>query len=318
MNAVSHWIISFIVFLLIGGGATFYIRRVLLRHDEAAAGIVALAAMSWREFVHLVLEALARRGYARVVDRDAPSSDGEYALARDGQRYLMSCKHGSTFVLGIAVVNELANDIRLRNAAGGLLVTQGQFAEQTRTPAKLQRIELLDGATLWPEVRDIIAPERLASIRAGAEQRARQRVLFAWLIALLAGIAAFFLLPRPEAPPEPAIVPAAAPQAAAPASTGETGDPGETRQAAEAMDEATLEQQRKDVANAISTLPMVDRVAWSTQSTLEVFLLETETDAIPYICPLMERYPSLAASRVQLTPPQDSQAPVRFRQCRTY
>ncbi len=314
MNVISHWIISLIVLLLVGGGAMFYIRGVLLRRDEAAAGIVTLAAMSWREFIHLVLEVLSRRGYSRVVDRDAPSSDGGYALTRAGQRYLMSCKHGSTFVLGIPLVNELANDIRLANATGGLLVTQGDFAEEARKPAKLQRIELLDGATLWPEVRDILAPERLSAIRAGAEQRARQRVLFAWLIALLAGIATFLLLPPPQTT-------ASAPVAGAvpvPASTADAQPPQDSVEIPEAMDEAALERQRDDVANAISTLPMVDRAIWSTQSTLEVFLLETGSDAVAALCPLLERYPSLASSRVQLTPPQGSQAPVRFRQCRSY
>jgi restriction system protein len=63
---------------------------------------------------------------------------------------------------------------------------------------------------------------------------------------------------------------------------------------------------------------MVDRAVWTTQSTLEVFLLETDSDAIPSICPLVERYPALASSRIQLTPPPGSQAPVRFRQCRVY
>jgi hypothetical protein len=221
-------------------------------------------------------------------------------------------------VLGIAVVNELANDIRLGNAAGGLLVTQGHFADEARKPAKLQRIELLDGATLWPEVRDIIAGERLAAIRAGAEQRARQRVLLAWLVALLAGIAVFFLLPRREAPADTPTTPVEQQPPAAASPVPDMPDARQAQRAAEAMDEVTLEQQRKDVANAISTLPMVDRAALSTQSTLEVFLLETDSDAVAVICPLMERYPSLAASRVQLTPPQGSQAPVRFRQCRSY
>ena len=36
------------------------------------------------------------------------------------------------------------------------------------------------------------------------------------------------------------------------------------------------------------------------------------------LCPLLERYPELAASRVQLQPPPGSQKPVRFRQCRSY
>src|SRR3546814_15778242 len=38
-------------------------------------------------------------------------------------------------------------------------------------------------------------------------------------------------------------------------------------------DTSTLEQQREDVADAVSTLPMVDRAVWYTQSTLQVFLL---------------------------------------------
>ena len=80
----------------------------------------------------------------------------------------------------------------------------------------------------------------------------------------------------------------------------------------------SLERQRADVASAISTLPEVDRAIWATQSTLQVYLLRVEGDAKDEICPLVERYPALASSRVQLTPPPESGAPVRFLQCRTY
>jgi hypothetical protein len=85
-------------------------------------------------------------------------------------------------------------------------------------------------------------------------------------------------------------------------------------------DDATLEQQRRDVASAVSTLPMVDRVIWSTTSTMEVFLAAVDADHDPFttICPLIERYPALAASRIQLTPPPERDAQVRFRQCRNY
>lgn len=319
MNAVLVWIVSLIVALAIGGAATLYIRGVMLRRDETAAGIVALSAMSWREFIHLVLEVLARRGYSRLVDRDAPSSDGEYTLVRNHERWLLSCKHGSAFVLGHAAINELAGDINVQGAAGGFLVTQGRIGDEARGPARLQRIELLDGPTLWPEIRDLIPPGQLQTIHAEALQGARQRILFAWLIALLAGIAAFVSLPRapdtPEANAAAVKQPRTAP--AAPASSKTPAQPG--AEAPQAMpDAAEMERQRKDIANAISTLSMVDRAVWTTQSTLEVFLLETDSDAIPSICPLVERYPALASSRIQLTPPQGSQAPVRFRQCRAY
>ena len=319
------WIVSLIVVLAIGGAATLYIRGVMLRRDETAAGIVALSAMSGREFIHLVLEVLARRGYSRLVDRDTPAGDGEYTLVRNRERWLLSCKHGSAFVLGHAAINELAGDINVQGAAGGFLVTQGRIGDEARGPARLQRIELLDGPTLWPEIRDLIPPGQLETIHAEALQGARQRILFAWLIALLAGIAAFVSLPRapvtPDADTATAKQPATAP--ATPASAGSPAQPGASvppdADAAQAMpDAAELERQRKDVANAISTLPMVDRAVWTTQSTLEVFLLETDSDAIPSICPLVERYPALAPSRIQLTPPPGSQAPVRFRQCRAY
>lgn len=316
MSTAALWILSLAVVVLVGTAATLYIRSVLLRRDEAAAGIVALSAMSWREFINLVLDVLARRGYKRVIDREAPSSDGEYLLARGGDRWLLSCKHGSAFVLGHAAVSELADDIRLHGIAGGLLVTQGKIGGDAHAPAKLQHIELLDGPTLWPEMRGLIPAEQQHNIRAEAEQGARQRVLFAWLIALLAGIATFVVLPRAEPGPGPAGTTAT--DAAQPATPATTAVEAAAETPLAAVDEATLEQQRKDVANAISTLPMVDRAIWSTQSTLVVFLLETDSDAVAALCPLIERFPSLASSRIQLTPPEGSETPVRFRQCRSY
>lgn len=312
MSPAALWVVSIVVILLIGLAATFFIRRVLMVRDETDAGLVALSAMSWREFIHLVLEVLARRGYSRLVDRGAPAGDGDYTLVRDGGHWLLSCKHGSAFVLGAAALNELASNIRLQGAEGGLLVTQGRIAEDARAPAKLQRIEVLDGTTLWPEIRDLIPPGQLDSIRAGAGQRARQRVLLAWMLALLAGIAAFTLLPRADPAPAAAGTPAAGAQPAAAAA----GDTAATPNAA--PDAAALERQRADLARAVSTLPMVDRAGWSTSSNLVVLLLETDSDAFAAICPLVESYPALSSSRIQLNPPQGSSAQVRFRQCRSY
>ena len=326
MNAAAAWILSLVVTLLVGGAATAYIRTVLLRRDATAAGIVALSAMSWREFMRIVLEALATRGYARVVDRETPGSDSDYVLARDGDQFLLSCKHGGAFVLGNAAVNELASNIRLQGSAGGLLVTQGRIAEEARIPAKLQHIELLDGPTLWPEVRHLVPPAQLVQITAGAAQRARQRTLLAWLCALVAGVAVFVVLPRGAAvEADDAGASVAASVSDAPAVAADAATTGEQAPAAvtemdptAAAPELAIEDQRRQIADAISTLPMVDRAIWSTQSTLQVLLIETTSDSIASICPLMERYPALASSRILLTPPAGSTAPVRFRQCRSY
>jgi restriction system protein len=333
-NAViesAHWVIALAVAISIGVAGTLYFRIVVMRRDETAAGLAALAAMSWREFIHLVLEALARRGHARVFNREDPSGDNDYTLERDGKHYLLSCKHGSAFVLGGAHVTELANEIRLANAAGGILATQGRISASARPAAKVQKIELLDGPTLWPELRDSIDPELRAVIVADAATKARQRTLLSWLLALVAGIAVFLLLPAAPEPPaasapiaDRAVQPAGAADGGAPVAAEPAFDTGAPVAAEPTFDPAappdppSLELQRQAVADAVSTLPMVDRAIWSTQSTLQVYLLDTRSDAFTEICPLLLRHDALASSRVQLTPPPGSSAQTRFRQCRSY
>ena len=89
-------------------------------------------------------------------------------------------------------------------------------------------------------------------------------------------------------------------------------------------DAATLEVQRRDVANAVSTLAMVDRAVWSTNSTLEVILLARSGQEAGALRLAQESLAAgiydhdLVSSRIQLTPPPGSDAQVRFRQCRSY
>ncbi|WP_456981008.1 restriction endonuclease [Luteimonas sp. A478] len=302
---------SVLVMLLIGGIGTALMWGVLRPRDETAAGIRALAATSWREFINMVLAALAQQGYSRVVDHETASGDTDFTLERDGSHWLLSCKHGSAYVLGKPAVAALANDIRMANAGGGFLVTQGRILDEARRPAAKANIELLDGTALWPGLRERIGAEQLSAIRSATTARARQRVLACWLVGLLAGVATFMFLPEPE------------PQARAAAPIPAASRAADTW-AAEAPVTETLEtqlpiqEQRDTVMRAAATLPMVSHALWSTQSTLELQLLDANEDAMPSICQLLERFPELATSRIQLTPPAGSGLPVRFRQCRTY
>ena len=308
MGGFAHWFIAVVVALLTGGLATVIMWQVLRRRDETAAGIRALAGTSWRDFINMVLAALNRRGYSRVVDHETASGDADFTLERDGEHWLLSCKHGSAYALGKHEVDGLANDIRLANASGGFLVTQGRILDEARRPASKRSIELLDGQALWPELRDLIKPDQLTRIRASTTTLARQRVLLSWLFALLVGVGTFMLLPEPG-PQATRTTPVAAQAQAAPVPEAVATAP-ETP--------LTTEQQREAVAGAVSTLPMVSHAIWTTQSNLAVYLLDTSEDAMPGICPLMERYPEVAFSRIQLTPPAESDAQVRFRQCTGY
>lgn len=316
-----QWLLAIAAALAVGGITTWFAHGPLRRRHDTEAGIAALSAMSWRVFIRLVLEALDRRGYHRLVDRDAPAGDDDYTLVRDGEHWLLSAKHGSSFVLGRPAVAALLEAMRLAGAAGGLLVTQGRIDGEARSAAHRQPIELLDGATLWPELRPLLPATVLDPITEASARRARERSLAGWLLALIVGVAVFALVPTPDVAsrsgPADTRPPAAGPTAAGAPVDGASSDTAAAGPVAD-PDAATLELQRRELAAAITTLPMVATTLWTTASTLEVILADTREDPVAEICPLVERYPALAASRIQLTPPPGSDRPVRFRQCRSY
>ena len=306
-----QWLFAIVVALAVGGAATWLARGPLRRRDETAAGIAALSAMSWREFLRAVLEALSRRGYHRPAGHGAASGDADSTLVRNGDHWLLSAKHGSAFVLGRPAVQGLIADMGVAGAAGGLLVTQGRFDEEARRAARGQPVELLDGATLWPELQPLLPASVVDPIHEASAKRARERSLAGWLLALIAGIAVFALAPAPRSSPP------AAPAASTAAPGGQQAEAGAAAPAAE-PDAATLGAQRRELAGAVATLPDVSRALWTSASTLQVFVLDTADDPFAAICPLVERYPALASSRIQVTPPEESGRPVRFRQCRSY
>jgi len=302
----TQWLAAIGVAIAIGFAVSFYFLTFQRRRDETAAGIVALSAISWRGFIGMVLQALRRRGYVQVVDLEDVSGDRDYMLERDGARWLLSCKHASTYVLGRNAVQALSSEVLLKSAAGGLLVTQGRIDDEARGAAGKQRIELLDGAALWPELRDLMPAGEFDAIRAKTGAVARQRVLLGWLFALLAGVATFLAMPD-TAP--------AAPASATP--SADTGPAAPVR--IEAPPHAPIETQRSDLARAVGTLSDVDRAIWATGSTLQVFVARVDDQAsVDAICALVLRHPDLTSSRLQLTPPPGSGQQTRFLQCRSF
>lgn len=335
MGVMSQWLVSISVMLLIGVAGSIYFFGIVRPRDETDAGIVALSATSWRQFLRTVLGQLASRGFRTATDLEGVAGgESDLVLTRDGEQWLLSCKHGSAFVLGIADVESLAKDMRMNNAAGGFLVTQGRIRHDAYPTATMHKIELLDGRALWPLLRGAVPAEQRKAIVADSYRNARRRTLLVWLLALLAAVAAFALYPSDPATsaqmtpaeaatapaatpsPEPAPATAAAPPRDANANTANPmQDAASVPAAAAAM---SIEQQRDAVVAAIATLPEVDRAIWESQSTLHVFLASVDGDAFERICPLMERHPDIASSRIQLSAPADSGQRVRFRQCRSY
>ena len=315
MFTASSMLMALVAVLGLGAAATFYLWTVRRHQDAAAAGIRALSAMRWREFSQFVLDAMRHRGYDVLTAHDETErgQQTEFLLSKDGQRSLLSCKHGSAYRLAAPAVSELAENLRFQSATSGLLVTPGQIEPAARAPAREAGIELIDGAKLWPEIAPLLPLSLTEEVTHLADMRAKRQIGFAWLGALAVGVVVAMLGAGGAPAPSPApVVAVTQPAAVAPAPAAPAPAP---------VVMATLEEedaQRQEVVRMISTLPGIDRALWSTRSTLLVHLADEGRDRLTEICATLVRYDGLRTSRVQLQPPTGSTERVRFRQCRTY
>jgi hypothetical protein len=324
---MSGPVLSILVFLLVGGLASAWLLGIRLPRERREFGLRALSAMHWREFQRLVIQALRRRGFEQVPYGAGLDQEGVVGLRHQERDWLLSTKHGAGYVLGLPAVHEFASMMQLHGAAGGWMTTLGKLMPDTISQARLHRIELLDAPGVWAAIEPVLEPEQREEIVGDARRRVLRELALAWGLAAAAGGATFLLAGYgpavSEAPATTTTPPAASTEGAQPAAAA-------SRPQADAVpangaaansvpdDPAALEARRRTLARTIATLPWVDRALWSTQSTLVVHLAgETDADK-DALCALVERYPELRASRLQLQPPRGSDRPVRFTQCRVY
>ena len=319
-------LIALVVFVLAGIAATALLRKLPTESTDLKRGLAHLAGLRWRDFARLVLQAMQARGYQVMQDEGGPADGlptdgGDILLQQGSQRTLLSCKYGNASVVGAQSILGLGKSAELRGAHSAIVVSPGRFDDEARRVAGQQHVELIDGATLWPEVKPFIGDDIATDPAPAAASR---NIAIAWVGAAALGAVAWMLAQGMQpATPAPAAttamtVPAPAPAPAASQAAAKPPSPATVANEAVPTDPAVLDRRRAETANAISTLAGVDRAIWSTQSTLLVYVAAENSDPSAALCPLLEHYPELAASRVQLQPPQGSDAPVRFKQCRSY
>jgi restriction system protein len=154
-HQLIHTIALFLQYLLPVGlliGATIgYFKQLQARSlvRSARTNTKAISEMSWREFERLVGEAFRQRGFT-VTGFGGSGPDGgvDLALMKNGERYLVQCKHWRKEQVGVTVVRELNGVMAAMDAHGGYVVTGGQFTREAREFAKGTTIELLDGDAL--------------------------------------------------------------------------------------------------------------------------------------------------------------------------
>lgn len=144
---------------LVGALASFVGRRwrqglFQTASDGEAAEV--LRDMTWREFELLVGEAFRRRGY-RVHEGGGAQPDGgvDLVLDRAGQRYLVQCKHWKVSSVGVKVVRELFGVMAAQRAAGGFVVTSGNYTPEAIAFAQGRPLELMDGPALFALIREV-------------------------------------------------------------------------------------------------------------------------------------------------------------------
>lgn len=309
----ADWVWVVAVFLLAGAGATLYLRARLPR-EERAAGIAALSAMEHRDFMHLVLSLLHRRGYERTYDQKVPLHPGEYLLERDGQRWLLSTRYSQAYDPGSTAIAEFGSQLRQRGIHGGVLAIPGRFPRGAFGLARGHRVQLVDIGHHWQEFEPLLNDAQREAINAPAAARMRRQARLAWGAA--AAVALTLALvghdrSRQAAGTGPEDADAMATEGAAASAP------------AAAPADATLAplpigQRRTDLAEAITALDHVSGASWITESTLRVEVDSDSFDPRAELCPLLEADPDLRASRLQLQAPADSERPVRFLQCQAY
>lgn len=315
------WLIGLATTLLVGSTATAWLWLVRRRNDELLSGLQSLSAMRWRDFSRMVLAAMEQRGLKVVAVEEGESLEPRttFPLTRNGERWLLSCKHGSAYRIGAAPVEELAASVRLSGAQGGILATEGFVEKAGREAAQTHSIEVVDGRRLWPEVKPLMEASERHRIVGTAKARAKRHIGIVWLAAvtlgLLVGLAVASQQHGGVQDTSATATPTAAPAAKA---IKPIAAPSKAYVPLKEPTEEELEQQRQAVTRTLSHTPGIARGVWNSRLTLSVDRLTSEAEAWPIVCKEVERYPSLRTVRVQLNPPPGSDEPVRWRQCKTF
>lgn len=165
---------------LVGAAVSWYRRRRgQALHAAAGEQDDALQGMSWGEFESLVGEYFRQRGFSAVEnDRAGPDGGVDLRLRKGADRYLVQCKHWRARKVGVEPVRELYGLIAAQRAAGGFVVTSGQFTVEARRFAEGREVELISGDLLKAAIREQrsqAAARRAATASAssGASQRSR-------------------------------------------------------------------------------------------------------------------------------------------------
>jgi restriction system protein len=143
---------------LLGGALTSALmqrkRGRLIAKTQARGKQSVLLDMTWREFEMLVGEAFRRLGFT-VVETGGNGPDGgvDLVLKKGNEIHLVQCKQWKAYKVGVDIVRALYGVMAAKGAAGGFVVTSGQFTADAKAFAQGQNIELIEGEQLLAMIK---------------------------------------------------------------------------------------------------------------------------------------------------------------------
>lgn len=142
---------------LLGAFVSFMRRRkrtALLDKTTASPSANALNDMSWQEFELLVGEGFRRQGF-EVTELGGPQADGgvDLVLRKGTETHLVQCKQWKAYKVGVDTVRQLYGVMAARGAAGGYVITSGDFTSDARAFADGRNITLIDGSRLFAMIK---------------------------------------------------------------------------------------------------------------------------------------------------------------------
>ncbi len=124
--------------------ALAFVRQMRSTFTGRRATATAPAPLGWRDFERLVGEAFRHRGFAVTGFGASVSDGGVLGLAKNGERFLVQCKHWRKPQVDVTAIRELSGTIRAVGANGGYVITAGRFTHEARALANTCQIILID------------------------------------------------------------------------------------------------------------------------------------------------------------------------------
>ncbi|SDU36862.1 restriction endonuclease [Halopseudomonas salegens] len=124
-------------------------KKLLQRVNTASQPARTIDGLSWRQFEQVIGEAFRTQGYS-VSETGSQGADGgiDLTLHKDGEKYLVQCKHWRAQKVGVPVVRDFLGAMAAEGAVGGMVITSGQFTSEAKAFAEGRNIQLIDGSKL--------------------------------------------------------------------------------------------------------------------------------------------------------------------------